>query len=93
MAVDTRDKRASALQAFRPGVWLFPNPDGSLATAVDRLHMGHAYAVELEASAVPAGKICVLSGSISGPYATGAMNSPYATGAMNSPYATGEMEC
>src|SRR5215470_17580583 len=44
MAIDTRNKRASIL-AF-DGFWgqVYPNPDGSIATAPDREHNCEAYA-------------------------------------------------
>lgn len=38
MAVDTRNKRASCINIDRLGR-VFPNPDGSLANASDRVHM------------------------------------------------------
>ena len=51
MAVDTRDKRSSVLGIASP---LFPNPDGSLATAADRLHMGWCYSgIAVAAVTVP----------------------------------------
>ena len=43
MAIDTRDKRASAIE---PGLFsfrIFPNPDGSLGTAANRTHMASLY--------------------------------------------------
>lgn len=43
MAVDTRDKRASVLNFDMAGR-VFPNPDGSLANANDRIHAGTKYA-------------------------------------------------
>lgn len=36
MAVDTRNKRAGALQFLRPRIGTMPNPDGSLSDAADR---------------------------------------------------------
>lgn len=47
MAVDTRDKRASALQVQMPTVQLFPSPTGSLATLEKRQFMANLYAGEL----------------------------------------------
>lgn len=44
MAIDTRNKRASTLHHSQPAVPLFPNPDGSLASAEDRAHVDMAYA-------------------------------------------------
>lgn len=44
MAVDTRNKRASVLHHSQAAVPLFPNPDGSLANAADRQHIGLIYA-------------------------------------------------
>lgn len=42
MAIDSRDKRASAICVGLP--WrVYPNPDGSLAAQADRQHMGLAY--------------------------------------------------
>ena len=66
MAVDTRDKRAAALNAFQPSFWIFPDPDGSLDNAVDRLHAGHVYNVEL-GTAATAGFICVQDAYLSLP--------------------------
>jgi hypothetical protein len=43
MAIDTRDKRASVINFDRSGR-VFPNPDGSLANANDRVHVGTKYA-------------------------------------------------
>lgn len=43
MAIDTRDKRASAINFDMHGR-VFPNPDGSLANANDRIHVGTKYA-------------------------------------------------
>ena len=43
MAVDTRDKRASALNYQSPVVWLFPNPDGAIDTQADRQFVGKVY--------------------------------------------------
>lgn len=43
MAVDTRDKRASAISPrFQPGT-VYPNPDGSLANQGDRQQIGTIY--------------------------------------------------
>ena len=44
MSLDTRNKRASAIE---PGILSFriwPTPDGSLANVNDRVHMGWMYA-------------------------------------------------
>lgn len=43
MAIDTRNKRSSVINFDRSGR-LFPNPDGSLANANDRIHIGTKYA-------------------------------------------------
>jgi hypothetical protein len=44
VAVDTRNKRASAIQPGLLSFRIWPNPDGSLATIADRVHMGWLYA-------------------------------------------------
>lgn len=43
MAVDTRDKRASAIFLNLDPLRLYPNPDGSIANANDRAHMAWLY--------------------------------------------------
>lgn len=43
MAVDTRDKRSSVINFDRSGR-VFPDPDGSLANANDRVNVGTKYA-------------------------------------------------
>lgn len=43
MAIDTRNKRSSVINFDRSGR-LFPNPDGSLSNANDRIHVGTKYA-------------------------------------------------
>jgi hypothetical protein len=43
MAVDTRDRRASALQFCSPTVLTFPEPDGLLGLPQDRAHIATAY--------------------------------------------------
>lgn len=43
MAVDTRNKRAAAIGLGRPGLTVWPDPDGSLGNQADRQHMGYAY--------------------------------------------------
>lgn len=80
MAVDTRDKRASALNYQQPSFWLFPNPDGAIDTQADRQFVGHVYAVALEAVAVPAGFVCISSASIAVPEAAGTIAIPEASG-------------
>lgn len=42
MAVDTRDKRASAIMCWRQ-ISVPPNPDGAISSSADRQHMGFAY--------------------------------------------------
>lgn len=43
MAVDTRDKRASAIGIDLNFVHVYPNPDGSLGNEPDRTHIGLKY--------------------------------------------------
>lgn len=43
MAVDTRNKRAAAIGLGRPGLMVWPNPDGALGNQADRQHVGYAY--------------------------------------------------
>jgi hypothetical protein len=43
MAVDTRDRRASALQFCSPTILTFPEPDGFLGLSQDRAHVATAY--------------------------------------------------
>ena len=73
MAVNTRNNRASALHSFRPGVWIFPDPDNDLDNAPDRRQMGHTYAREVNDSAI-VGCISVQSASITVPEATATMS-------------------
>ena len=55
MAIDTRNKRASVINFDRHGR-VFPNPDGSLANANDRIHIGTEYAGRAGAGAGSAKK-------------------------------------
>lgn len=82
MAVDTRDKRASSLNYQSPAVWLFPNPDGSLATQADRQFVGKVFSGISASASSAADFIVVQSSSIGSPYATGTLYRPYATGTM-----------
>lgn len=43
MAIDSRNKRSSVINYDRFGR-VFPNPDGTLANAFDRIHVGTKYA-------------------------------------------------
>ena len=43
MAVNTRNRRVATVQLAMPWMHLPPVPDGSLANAADRTHLGHAY--------------------------------------------------
>jgi hypothetical protein len=43
VAIDTRNKRASALGIALPGRAVFPNPDGSLGNQADRQHIAYGY--------------------------------------------------
>lgn len=56
MAVDTRDKRSSVINLDMYGR-VFPNPDGSLVNANDRIHVGAKYAGITGASSGVAKKI------------------------------------
>ena len=47
--LDTRNKRASGLLRDR----VYPNPDGSLANATDRAHVGRVYAFGADAPYEP----------------------------------------
>ena len=48
MAVDSRDKRASALQTQQATVFLYPNPDNAITSQADRQFIAKTYAVALE---------------------------------------------
>lgn len=74
MAVDSRDKRASVV-AVQPAAWLFPNPDGSLATVQDRRHIAQVYRASLSAATY----ILVQSVTIGVPNATATIGVPKAT--------------
>lgn len=71
MAVDTRNKRASALQ-FQQAFAVLPNPDGTVAVQYDAWHVAKGYAAELTAAIVPAGFICLESSTIALPKMTNA---------------------
>jgi hypothetical protein len=47
MAIDTRNKRASAVNVALPFGRVAPDPDASLAVAPDRQQMGYVYAAAL----------------------------------------------
>lgn len=43
MALDSRDKRFSAVGIISSVIPSFPNPDGDIDTALDRQHTGYLY--------------------------------------------------
>ena len=43
MALDTRNKRGSAIGFVLPSRAVYPNPSGSLSTAAQRLQMAYSY--------------------------------------------------
>jgi hypothetical protein len=43
MAVDTRDKRASAISIAQAFIWALPLPDGAIVGAGDRQHVAMSY--------------------------------------------------
>jgi hypothetical protein len=56
MAIDTRDKRASAMQAGCEMDCIPPLPDGSLASEGDRIHTAYGYR-GISAGAPPSFKV------------------------------------
>jgi hypothetical protein len=77
MAVDTRDKRSSAM-SFQ-GTPIFPNPDGAITSVEDRQHMAYTYAYQY---AITAGFICLNSETIGVPLADGSISIPESTGSV-----------
>lgn len=87
MAVDTRDKRSSAM-SFQ-GTPIFPNPDGAITSVEDRQHMAYTYAYKF---LISAGFICLNSETIGVPAADGSIGVPTADVSISIPESTGSVE-
>jgi len=59
MAVDTRNKRASAIMCWRQ-IPIPPNPDGAISSSADRQQIGFAYA-GIPVSGAPASDESILT--------------------------------
>lgn len=81
MAVDTRDKRASALQVQIQTIPLFPSPTGGLATVEKRQFMANFYTGQLSPPVLFMGFVDISTAyvAVSNPSASIAASSAVAT--------------
>lgn len=78
MAIDTRNKRGSALGFLQPSFQVFPNPDGDISIAPDRAQMCRLYFLE-EREVTPVSWISILSVSGAAASAAASGTAPVAT--------------
>jgi hypothetical protein len=91
MAVDTRNKRASAINLMLPWRGQLPAPDGSIDIS-DRAQLVYLYAgIDAEEIEVPAGRVTVTF-SARRPRATFTAKTPAATFTARRPHATFTVE-